>query len=163
MSTSWLLHQGLPPLKYDTFLYSASCSAAPVLAGQELAMLTKHTRETAQEERPWVASPAAGFGLLGFCHLRNLASWYDLLHFCCGTVCWLFARTMAQGPSRHTDKQRGRPDQGTNLVAAAKPLFTPGSAKWSCRLAIGPCARARGIRAYIRVSIKLRVRVGCRT
>ena len=28
--------------------------------------------------------------------------------------------------------------QGANLVAAAKPLFTPGSAKWSLRFSMGP-------------------------
>ncbi len=31
--------------------------------------------------------------------------------------------------------------QGANLVAAAKPLLTPGSAKWSDRFSMGPCAQ----------------------
>jgi hypothetical protein len=30
--------------------------------------------------------------------------------------------------------------QGANLVAAAKPLLTPGSARWSDRFSMGPCA-----------------------
>ena len=37
------------------------------------------------------------------------------------------------------DKSCSANAQGVNLVAAAKPLFTVGLAKWSLRLAMGPC------------------------
>jgi hypothetical protein len=34
------------------------------------------------------------------------------------------------------------PAHGVNLVAAAKPLLVKGSARWSSRLAMGPCMAA---------------------